>query len=78
MQPKRSQLCPQKPDIGPYPDPVKSSSIVYYSPNLRQGLSIGFFSSGIPTVILYAFLVYLIAWNMSRELIYLSILILFG
>jgi hypothetical protein len=66
-EPEGSSPCSQKPSTGPYPEPVRSSShhpilfllrsILILSAHLRLGLPSGFFPSGFPTNIIYAFLV---------------------
>jgi hypothetical protein len=57
--PEGSLPCPQEPATRPYPGPTESSPHPY---NLLTHLCLGFpsglFSSGFPTKILYAFLIY--------------------
>jgi hypothetical protein len=62
---RESSLCfSQEPATDPYPESGESSShshtLFYYCvPIVRLGLSSGLFPSGVPTKILYAFLMFL-------------------
>jgi hypothetical protein len=81
MEPEGSLPCPQEPSTGPYPEPDQSgpyhSNIMHH---LRLGLPSGLFPSGLPTNILYAFLLVPIRATFRAHLILLdaTILIILG
>jgi hypothetical protein len=79
MEPKHSLPCSQQPAIGPYPEPDASSQkpstlILIHSFHLRLGLPDGLLPSGLPTKILYEFLISSVRATFPAHLILLDLI----